>query len=296
MFVLRPAVRQFVERRIVDDIPKFHQVIESVLRLRNSVVIEVALLIVVYTGDMVWRSKIALGAASWYAIPDGTQMHLTAAGILVRLCQRADLPVHPAALVLPLLSLVLVSVSNLAAETEPDSHPYRQDGWTGFLGVSTYAFAPIIVAQGAVLARVDSQSDFLCGAEPGGLQSTDRSFPGFLHCRHADSADCLRTAACTSPTRWSRRLAGSRAGMADASREVVSRRSVGDEELLGTGDIQSLADLANSFSVVQEMRLVPFGWRDVTRLAAIAAVPFLPLLLTVFSLDEVAGYIIQAVF
>jgi hypothetical protein len=69
-----------------------------------------------------------------------------------------------------------------------------------------------------------------------------------------------------------------------------------DEELLGTGDIQSLADLANSFSVVQEMRLVPFGWRDVTRLAAIAAVPFLPLLLTVFSLDEVAGYIIQAVF
>jgi len=66
--------------------------------------------------------------------------------------------------------------------------------------------------------------------------------------------------------------------------------------LLGSADIQSLADLGNSFSVVQEMRLLPFGWRDVTRLVVITATPFLPLLLTVFSLEDFATYLIKAIF
>jgi hypothetical protein len=43
------------------------------------------------------------------------------------------------------------------------------------------------------------------------------------------------------------------------------------------------------------MRFVPFGWRDVTRLAAITATPFLPLLLTVFSLEDFANYVIKAI-
>jgi hypothetical protein len=69
-----------------------------------------------------------------------------------------------------------------------------------------------------------------------------------------------------------------------------------DAELLGSGDIQSLADLGNSFDVVQEMRVLPFGWRDVTRLAVITSSPFLPLLLTVFSLEDFATYLIKAIF
>ena len=32
----------------------------------------------------------------------------------------------------------------------------------------------------------------------------------------------------------------------------------------GSADIQSLADLGNSYAVVQEMRFVPFGLKDVT--------------------------------
>ena len=66
-----------------------------------------------------------------------------------------------------------------------------------------------------------------------------------------------------------------------------------DDDLLGSADIQSLADLGNSHSVVQEIRLFPFGWRDVTRLISVAASPLLPLLLTIFSLEEVADYITQ---
>jgi hypothetical protein len=43
------------------------------------------------------------------------------------------------------------------------------------------------------------------------------------------------------------------------------RRKVNGAQLLGTGDIQSLADLGNSFAVVREMRGVPFErFRPVT--------------------------------
>ena len=67
---LSPAVRQFVERRIVsaEELPKFEQAVDSTMRLRNSVVIEVALLAFVYSvGIWVWRNQIALVESSWYA-------------------------------------------------------------------------------------------------------------------------------------------------------------------------------------------------------------------------------------
>src|SRR5690348_11383084 len=54
--------------------------------------------------------------------------------------------------------------------------------------------------------------------------------------------------------------------------------------------------LAIQVSVVRKMRLLPFEWRDVVRLVVIAATPFLPLLLTVFSLEAFATYIIKAIF
>ena len=41
---------------------------------------------------------------------------------------------------------------------------------------------------------------------------------------------------------------------------------------------------------------MPFGWRDVTRLAVITATPFLPLLLTIFSLEDLATYVIKVIF
>jgi hypothetical protein len=69
-----------------------------------------------------------------------------------------------------------------------------------------------------------------------------------------------------------------------------------DEELLGTGDIQSLADLGNSYGLVRHMRMVPFGLEDITCLAAVTATPFLPLLLTVWSPEELIMRIVKVVF
>jgi len=60
----------------------------------------------------------------------------------------------------------------------------------------------------------------------------------------------------------------------------------GKEELLGTADLQSLADLGNSFEVVDSMRIVPFSRNDALLLALAAILPMLPLLLIVLPLNE----------
>lgn len=63
----------------------------------------------------------------------------------------------------------------------------------------------------------------------------------------------------------------------------VLGKDAASDELLGSGDIQSLADLGNSYAMVRDMRPVPFGLDDISRLAAATAAPLLPLLLTIFS-------------
>ena len=68
------------------------------------------------------------------------------------------------------------------------------------------------------------------------------------------------------------------------------------EELLGAADIQSLADLGNSYALLREMRSVPFGLEDISRLAAATAAPLLPLLFTVFSPEELIMRVIKVVF
>jgi hypothetical protein len=69
-----------------------------------------------------------------------------------------------------------------------------------------------------------------------------------------------------------------------------------DEQLLGTSDIQSLADLGNSFSVMREMRAVPFVTDDVIHLFASTLAPLLPLLLTIMPLDQLVTQAIKIIF
>jgi hypothetical protein len=80
---LRPAVKSFIDRHIVspEELPKLHAAIDSAIRMRNSVIAEVVLLVLVFTGGIwIWRNEVALDVASWYASPRGGQMHLTWAG------------------------------------------------------------------------------------------------------------------------------------------------------------------------------------------------------------------------
>ena len=69
-----------------------------------------------------------------------------------------------------------------------------------------------------------------------------------------------------------------------------------DEPLVGSADIQSLADLGNSFEVVKDMRWVPFTLQTVLQLAVITLLPVLPLMLTMISLEELLERLLKIVF
>ena len=69
-----------------------------------------------------------------------------------------------------------------------------------------------------------------------------------------------------------------------------------DDALVGSADIQSLADLGNSFEVVRGMRAVPFTKEAVIQLAVLTLLPILPLLLTMISLEELLGRLLKVVF
>ena len=67
------------------------------------------------------------------------------------------------------------------------------------------------------------------------------------------------------------------------------------EALIGSSDIQSLADLANSYAVVHEMRSVPFGLNAITQLVLVTVAPILPLTLTVVPLDVLIDRLIKVI-
>jgi hypothetical protein len=58
------------------------------------------------------------------------------------------------------------------------------------------------------------------------------------------------------------------------------------EPLVGSADIQSLADLGNSYQIVQSIRPVPITKEALIQLAVITLLPVAPLVLTMIPLSE----------
>jgi hypothetical protein len=66
-----------------------------------------------------------------------------------------------------------------------------------------------------------------------------------------------------------------------------------DEPLLGTGDLQSLADLGNSLKVASSMRWVPLSFELGRDFAVAALLPILPLLLLEYPVTELARKVLE---
>ena len=66
------------------------------------------------------------------------------------------------------------------------------------------------------------------------------------------------------------------------------------EPLLGTPDMQSLADLTNSVNVVRGMRCIPASRRLVMELAICVILPMVPLLLFKYPIAELTEKLIRA--
>src|SRR6185369_8142093 len=151
---VRPMVRYFVERRIVlpPDIPAFYSAEQSAIKMRNSVPLELGLLLFAYTvGPWVTLHRLTLDVATWFAKP-GAPLQLTLAGFWYVF---VSVPLIQFLLVRWYMRLViwfrfLWHVSRLNLHLIP-THPDRAGG-IGFLGRSAFAFSPILFAEGAMLS------------------------------------------------------------------------------------------------------------------------------------------------
>ena len=82
----------------------------------------------------------------------------------------------------------------------------------------------------------------------------------------------------------------------DSVTDTLSRYHFAPEEpLLGTPDLQSLADLNNSIGVVRAMRWVPATPQLLVTLAAPALVPLLPLLLLKYPMADLARKFLERI-
>jgi hypothetical protein len=75
----------------------------------------------------------------------------------------------------------------------------------------------------------------------------------------------------------------------------VEGKAAEGEPLLGSADIQSLADLGNSFQFIREMKVVPFSLRVILQLAVVTLLPALPLVLLVMPIEAVLDLMTKAV-
>jgi hypothetical protein len=290
------VVRQFLERGIIaiEDRARLVELVASTRNLRNSVLIEVLLLLFAFGGHWLWSEHLTSGVSTWYAVKIGEQMHLTAAGYWYGL---VSLPIFRFIILRWYFRLFvwywfLWHVRRLPLHLNL-FHPDRAGG-LGFLAGSVFAFSPMLVAQAIFLAGVMGNLIWHAGAT---LQSFKMEILG--------AVAFLLVLVLTPLTFFMARLnlAGLRAKreygilashyVEDFHRKWIQQDGKNGEPLLGTSDIQSLADLGNAYSVVNEMRIMPFGKDTVIRLALVIILPFLPLTLTMIPLEQIVDRLIK---
>lgn len=298
---MRLVVRQFLERDLIPQsaLPRFDAAIKSAFRLRNSIFAEVLLIAFVYIVGilLVWRHYLALAAATWYAIPSAQGMKLSLAGIWYGY---VSLPLFQFLLVrwyyrIFIWMRFLWQVCRIPLSLVP-THPDRVGG-LGFLSNAVYAFMPLAVAHGAMLAGPIANRIFYLGATLPEFKVEIAVLVIFLLFL------VLGPLLFFSPQLAQAKRAGNREYGALAARYVrefdakwVRGGARADEPLVGSGDIQSLADLANSFEVVRTMQFAPITKDALLRVIAATVAPIVPLVLTMMPLEELLGKLVGIIF
>ena len=271
------VVRQFVERGIVSEAARadFDRAVASALRLSRSPYSEILLVVCLYTVGVSLHASIAsLPGSTWYGTPLDGSMDLTPAGWWNIAVSR------------PLFQFELLrwyyrffiwnrfvwEVSRLHLRLVP-THPDRRAG-LGFVFSLNDAFGPFLFANGTMLA----------GTVANGLVHAGLTFQDYAPELLAVPAAALLCVLAPDLIFALLLLRVRRKGLADYGR--LSQRYVREfdhkwvhqstpvsERLLGNPDIQSLADLANSFDTIREIRVLPT--RDT--LIALLVITLLPL-------------------
>jgi hypothetical protein len=287
---LRPLVPEFVSRDLVaaEDVSRFDEIVAWALRARNSVIAEVALILLAFTaGHWLWRTHAALHVATWYMVPIDGSMHLTEAGYWLAF---VSLPISRFILLrwyfrLSIWYVFLWRVSRLRLQLNP-LHADRAGG-IGFLGESVTAFVLVLVAQSGFFAMLLGNQIWHEGARLSDFAHGIVAVVVFLMLVVLLPLTFFARQLVEARLRGCRRygnLASRYANLFDE--KWLAAGSSQSVSPLGTGDIQSLSDLANSYEVVRTTRFVPFDKATIVRLAVCIGLPLLPLTFTTIPLGK----------
>jgi len=192
---------------------------------------------------------------------------------------------------LALWCFFLWRVSRLELRLVP-THPDGAGG-LGFLELVHTEFIPLVLAISA------TQSASLAQDIASGRMTFDAIYPGAAFILLVDAVLFIGPVCVFSHKLWKSRVRGMRDYGAFAERYVDEfdrkwlRADPPGEPLLGTSDIQSLADLSNSVGIVRDMRLVPVSPRMLTHLAVAALLPLLPLVLFKYPLADLLAKFVE---
>jgi hypothetical protein len=298
---MRPLVRQFLDRNLIPEraMARYEAAVASVFRLRNSVLAELLIIAFVYGVGIlvVWRQYVALDATTWYATPTAEGSRLSLAGMWYGY---VSLPIFQFLLCrwyfrLLIWARFLWQVSRIELSLVP-THPDRVGG-LGFLANTAYGLAMLAAAHGALVAAQLADRIFFLGA------ALTQFTAGIAAMAILALCAILGPLLVFAPQLAHTKRKGLREYGALAERYVrefdakwLRGGAPADEPFVGSGDIQSLADLGNSFEVVRTMRIAPITRDAVLLVAASTLAPIAPLLLTLMPLDALLKALLAILF
>ena len=285
------VMAQFRAREMIPQaqLERFDAALRSAARLRDSTLAELVLIAFVfgYGVHAAWHKYTAVPVATWYGTPAATGPTLSVAGMWLI---GVSLPLLHFMLLrwyyrLWIWGRLLLQISKIDLALVP-THP-DQTGGLGFMSLSVNCFVPVALVHGVLLAGWAGDRIFTHGAALMDFKIeiallvvlVEALIIGPLLIFVPMLGNTKRLG------RWEYgALAERYARLFD--HKWLRGGAAADEPLLGSADIQSLADLSNSYDVVRTMRLTPFTAASVIVIAAAALAPILPLILTMMDAKE----------
>jgi hypothetical protein len=291
------VVSEFLESGLVvdDDVPRFHAALGRAKALLDSFWAEVILLAAVY-GFIWWvvRDASVDATSFWYQdpvshrlAPAGWWYALVASPIVMFLFLRWMWRYAVWSWFLQRMARLNL---NLAG-----THPDRSGG-LGFVDIGHTSFAAVSLAASCVISAAAANRIFHEGVS---IKSYQSVLIGFVVLAIVVGLAPLATF--LKPLIKTKRQGLFKYGRFASrytqgfERKWLSEGATPDEPMLGSGDIQSLADLGGSFERLDSMRVVAFDRKVVLTFAFAAAAPMLPLLLSVVPLREIVSLLLKAV-
>jgi hypothetical protein len=284
-----------------EDYPAFERAVRRLARLRESLAAELVLVGMAVIGAWVFTAETVYGGAiaNWHvaAIETGGSTRLSSAGLWYHIVSVPVIQFFWYRWLWRYLIWIrfLFDVSRLNLRLVP-THADGAGG-LGFLGTTHAVFGILSFGLSAVLSGAAA---FLIVFEGARIESFQVYFITVLAAVEVVFLGPLvmfTPALMAARQTWMRQysLLVIRYNRDFHEKWVEGKASEG-EPLLGTSDIQSLADLGNSFQFIREMRTVPFTLRVMLQLAVVTLLPALPLILLVVPIERILDLVTKAVF